>query len=103
MADVPGIALVDTRASLRLLNGEFYHRLLQAGRCFDEGKSQGKGERLRCANNVAMEISSKVSTSIKLGGVEWPASFVVVEELVHQIILGMGILKDTKAVIHECY
>jgi predicted aspartyl protease len=96
VAGLAAVALIDTGSSISLLSGPFFRRLRQAKKRFDEQK---KGRKLRCANNLPMDIIAEVDTSIKLGGVGWPASFVVVEKLVYDVIIGMDILHGTKAVI----
>ena len=76
---MPAVTLVDTGSSISLLSGPFYRRVLQNGRKLSKPTSETRvKKKLRCANDLPMKIIAEVATTIKLGGVEWPATFVVV-------------------------
>jgi predicted aspartyl protease len=100
VAGVPAVSLVDTGASISLLSGPFYRRVQNSGRKFTNITDRKKSKRsLFSANDNRMKVEAEIKTSIKLGGIEHPATFVVVEKLVHEVIIGMDILQSMKAVI----
>jgi transposase InsO family protein len=70
--------------------------VLRGGRKVVEVKERRK---VRGANNSPINIECAIETSLKLGGVDWPATFVVAEKLVYDVIIGLDLLEAIDAVI----
>ena len=90
-------ALVDTGANINLLSGPYYRKLLKLGRGVKKCKITER--KLRCANSLPIPVIAEIEVDVKLGGIVWPGKFTVVENLVHEVIIGMAFLKSTEAVI----
>jgi hypothetical protein len=83
-----------------LLSGPYYRRVLKDGRGVEVVKNDKKSKRrLTCANKLSMNVDEEITAIIKLDGVQWPATFLVVEQLVHDVIIGMDLLRVTQAAI----
>jgi predicted aspartyl protease len=100
IAGVSVTGMVDSGASVCLVSIQFYQKLLKYGRNFKNSTNVKKvNKRLVCANKQTMSVVAEVNTSVKIGGLEWPATFWAVDQLVNDVIIGVDLLKSMEASI----
>jgi hypothetical protein len=75
--------------------------VLKSGRHIENSTDVKKLRKLVNASNLPMKVIAEIKTNLKLGGVEWPSKFWVVEKLGHDVIIGTDLLKATQAVIDK--
>ena len=49
------------------------------------------------ADNSPMDVRGKIQAEVKLGGILFPADFLIIDRLGYDVILGQDILEMTKA------
>ena len=97
--NVAAIMLVDTGASVSILNADFYRRLLRNGCKLDHLNEYVRLSHLKCADGTPMPIIATVAADLKLGGLTVPAVFLVFESLCNDVLLGLELLEECGAVI----
>lgn len=97
---LPAQGLVDTGAACSIISGKLYRRILNS---MKNGASQlvsrSENRNLLTADTSPMKVTASVDTEIKINGLLIPYTFVVIETIAYDLILGMDFLNDTSAVI----
>jgi hypothetical protein len=96
---VGGIAcrlLVDSGAGVNVLSGEIFRRLRKN---LYTVRPKTRHATLSSANQIPMKVECDVDVNIRIGGLNLPCTFAVVENLGFQAVLGMEFLQEAKAII----
>jgi hypothetical protein len=97
--NLPATAMLDTGATPNLISRTFYEKLL-AQRRQQPVTIRENARRLVTANSEPVHVSTCVDVTLRLGGLSVPCSLVVIDNLCHQILLGLEFLRNTQADIH---
>jgi len=89
--------LVDTGSEYNILSARFYARILKSKGQIDIVEEEPL-KRLLSANSSPLKVTLKVQADIKIGGLAIPCTFLVVDKLVHDVIIGNELLQETGAV-----
>jgi hypothetical protein len=95
---VPGRCLVDSGAFRSILSGKMYRKILKRnGLRKTEIQSKTK---VFSADSSSIKIEAEVESDIKIGGLSIPFTFLVIENLGYDCLIGMDFLRETGAVIN---
>jgi len=93
-------ALVDTGAVKSVISESFYNRLMRQHRNQVKVIEAVNGSNdLETANGSVLHVSVVIEADVNIGGVVQCNQFVVARNLIHHVIIGMDILRSTKAVV----
>lgn len=98
VGSVPGRALVDSGASRSMMSGSMYRRIQRKGYKIEHNTSE-KIPNLILADKSLMPAQALVDVDVKIGGVKFPFTFIVVEALDYDCLIGMDMLNETGAVL----
>jgi hypothetical protein len=88
--------LVDSGAAVNVLSGDIYRRLRES---LYTVRPKRRHATLSSADSTPMKVLCDIDVNIRIGGLNLPCTFAVIENLGFQAVLGMQFLHDAKAVI----
>jgi hypothetical protein len=88
--------LVDSGAAVNVLSGDIYRRLRET---LYTVRPKTRHATLSSADSTPMKVLCDIDVNIRIGGLNLPCTFAVIENLGFQAVLGMQFLHDAKAVI----
>jgi hypothetical protein len=88
--------LVDSGAAVNVLSGEIYRRMRKS---LYTVRPKTRHATLSSADSTPMKVLCDIDVDIRIGGLNLPCTFAVIENLGFQAVLGMQFLHDAKAVI----
>jgi O-acetyl-ADP-ribose deacetylase (regulator of RNase III) len=94
---LPTCALCDSGSSVSLISQQFYQRLLKKHDRLKSFNSTPNAANLYAANNSKLKVKTTVDLTVRLQGITIINSFIVVDELAYNVILGADFLHDTRA------
>jgi hypothetical protein len=88
--------LIDSGAGINVLSGEIFRRLRKT---LYTVRPKTRYATLSSANQTQMTVLCDIDVDIRIGGLNLPCTFAVIENLGFQAVLGMEFLQDAKAII----
>jgi hypothetical protein len=88
--------LIDSGAGINVLSSEIFRRLRKT---LYTVRSETRHATLSSANQTQMKVLCDIDVDIRIGGLNLPCTFAVIENLGFQAVLGMEFLQDAKAII----
>ena len=93
-----GRGLVDSGAGVSVISQKFCERMLRQKAHFTILDYERKP--IVMADNSPMDVRGKIQADVKLGGILFPADFLVIDRLGYDVIIGQDLLEFTKANIN---